>query len=62
MTKLFFTICTITSVGYGGIGPKIYSETYVAIFMDIILGIALAIMLGQVCDIAADTGERESEL
>lgn len=62
LTKLFFTIYTITSVGYGDMGPKIYSETCVAIFMVIILGIAWAIMLGQVCDIVADTGERESEL
>jgi hypothetical protein len=61
-TSLFCTIYTITAVGYGDICPKIYSETCVAIFMVIILGIAWATMLGQVCDIVADTGERESEL
>jgi len=61
LTSLFFTIYTITSVGYGDVGPKNYLETCVAIFMVIILGIAWAIMLGQVCDIAADISEEESE-
>jgi hypothetical protein len=60
LTSLFFTIYT-TSAGYGDIGPKNYLETCIAIFMVIILGIACAITLGQVCDIVTDIGEEEPE-
>merc|ERR1712113_986962 len=53
LTSLYFTIYTITSVGYGDIGPKNKLETCVAIFMVIISGISWAILLGQVCGVVA---------
>merc|ERR1719189_1728324 len=56
LTSLYFTIYTITSVGYGDIGPKNYLETCVAIFMIIISGISWAILLGQVCGVVASLG------
>jgi potassium voltage-gated channel Eag-related subfamily H protein 7 len=61
LTSLYFTIYTITSVGYGDIGPKNKLETCVAIFMVIISGISWAILLGQVCGVVAGIGEEESE-
>jgi potassium voltage-gated channel Eag-related subfamily H protein 7 len=60
LTSLYFTIYTITSVGYGDVGPKNYLETAVAIFMVIVSGISWAILLGQVCGVVASLGEEES--
>merc|ERR1712032_36655 len=61
LSSLYFTIYTITSVGYGDIGPKNYTETCVAIFMIIISGISWAILLGQVCGVIAILSEEERE-
>jgi len=61
ITCLYFTSYTITSVGYGDIGPVNIVETIVAIVMIIISGISWAIVLGQVCGIVAslDSDERD---
>jgi len=61
LTSLYFTTYTITSVGYGDIGPKNTTETFIAIFMIIVSGVSWAILLGQVCGVVASLGEEEAE-
>lgn len=51
---LYFTSYTITSVGYGDIGPKNIVERVVCTLMIIISGISWAVVLGQVCGIVAN--------
>jgi len=61
LLSLYFTIYTITSVGYGDIGPKNIVETVISIFMIVISGVSWAILLGQVCGVVAGLGEEEAE-
>jgi len=61
ITSLYFTSYTITSVGYGDIGPKNIVETIVAIFIILASGISWAIVLGQVCGVVAALGEEEHQ-
>mmetsp|Transcript_104035 Transcript_104035/g.333470 ORF Transcript_104035/g.333470 Transcript_104035/m.333470 type:complete len:816 (+) Transcript_104035:59-2506(+) len=48
---IYFTSYTITSVGYGDIGPVNIVERIVSIVMIVISGISWAVVLGQVCGI-----------
>jgi len=61
LTSLYFTTYTITSVGYGDIGPKNPTETFIAIFMIIVSGVSWGILLGQVCGVVASLVEEEAE-
>jgi len=54
MQCLYFTACTITSVGGGAIGPQNFVETVICTIMVILSGISWAIVLGQVCGILAN--------
>eukprot|EP00405_Crypthecodinium_cohnii_P035180 CAMPEP_0206528080 /NCGR_PEP_ID=MMETSP0325_2-20121206/1739_1 /ASSEMBLY_ACC=CAM_ASM_000347 /TAXON_ID=2866 /ORGANISM="Crypthecodinium cohnii, Strain Seligo" /LENGTH=527 /DNA_ID=CAMNT_0054023629 /DNA_START=719 /DNA_END=2302 /DNA_ORIENTATION=+ len=58
---LYFTSYTITSVGYGDIGPKNIIETIVATVMIIVSGISWAVVLGQVSGIVSNLGSEEQE-
>jgi len=59
MTCLYFTSYTITSVGYGDIGPMNIVETVVCTFMIIVSGISWAVVLGQVCGTIANLNKDE---
>mmetsp|Transcript_38785 Transcript_38785/g.97481 ORF Transcript_38785/g.97481 Transcript_38785/m.97481 type:complete len:724 (-) Transcript_38785:32-2203(-) len=59
LTCLYFTSYTITSVGYGDIGPMNIVEIFVATFMIVVSGISWAIVLGQVCGIVANMNPYE---
>eukprot|EP00449_Zooxanthella_nutricula_P060147 CAMPEP_0198558240 /NCGR_PEP_ID=MMETSP1462-20131121/90150_1 /TAXON_ID=1333877 /ORGANISM="Brandtodinium nutriculum, Strain RCC3387" /LENGTH=692 /DNA_ID=CAMNT_0044289057 /DNA_START=21 /DNA_END=2099 /DNA_ORIENTATION=+ len=58
-TCLYFTSYTITSVGYGDIGPKNIVEIIVCTFMIVISGISWAVVLGQVCGTIANLKKEE---
>lgn len=57
---LYFTSYTITSVGYGDIGPVNIVEFVICIIMIIIAGVSWAIVLGQVSGVVANMGMDES--
>jgi len=59
MTCLYFTSYTITSVGYGDIGPKNIVETVVCTLMILVSGISWAVVLGQVCGTIANLNKDE---
>uniref|UniRef100_A0A7S2K4A9 Ion transport domain-containing protein n=1 Tax=Zooxanthella nutricula TaxID=1333877 RepID=A0A7S2K4A9_9DINO len=59
LTCLYFTAYTITSVGYGDIGPKNIIETVVCTVMLVISGISWAVVLGQVCGTIANLNPDE---
>uniref|UniRef100_A0A7S2K5J3 Ion transport domain-containing protein n=1 Tax=Zooxanthella nutricula TaxID=1333877 RepID=A0A7S2K5J3_9DINO len=59
ITCLYFTSYTITSVGYGDIGPKNIVETIVCTVMLVISGISWAVVLGQVCGTIANLNKDE---
>eukprot|EP00419_Tripos_fusus_P001307 CAMPEP_0172696424 /NCGR_PEP_ID=MMETSP1074-20121228/28041_1 /TAXON_ID=2916 /ORGANISM="Ceratium fusus, Strain PA161109" /LENGTH=700 /DNA_ID=CAMNT_0013517173 /DNA_START=38 /DNA_END=2138 /DNA_ORIENTATION=- len=61
LISMYFTIYTITSVGYGDIGPKNTVETFISIIIIIASGVSWAILLGQVCGVVAGLGEEESD-
>merc|ERR1740121_2367722 len=56
---LYFTSYTITSVGYGDIGPKNIVERVVCTIMIVVSGISWAVVLGQVCGIVANLDSDE---
>jgi len=59
MTCVYFTSYTITSVGYGDIGPKNIVETVVCTIMIVVSGISWAIVLGQVVGTIANLNKDE---
>eukprot|EP00927_Polykrikos_kofoidii_P084475 TRINITY_DN8905_c0_g1_i2.p1 TRINITY_DN8905_c0_g1~~TRINITY_DN8905_c0_g1_i2.p1 ORF type:complete len:734 (-),score=95.52 TRINITY_DN8905_c0_g1_i2:258-2270(-) len=54
IASLYFTSYTITSVGYGDIGPKNVLERIVCTVMIYVCGISWAYVLGQVCGIVGN--------
>jgi len=61
VAALYFTSYTITSVGYGDIGPKNLVERIVCICMIFVAGIVWTYVLGQVCGIMSSMGKYEAE-
>jgi len=61
ITCLYFTSYTITSVGYGDIGPANIVETICCTIMIVISGISWAIVLGQVCGTIAGLNQEEQD-
>eukprot|EP00401_Gymnodinium_catenatum_P064314 CAMPEP_0117475068 /NCGR_PEP_ID=MMETSP0784-20121206/9605_1 /TAXON_ID=39447 /ORGANISM="" /LENGTH=674 /DNA_ID=CAMNT_0005269305 /DNA_START=56 /DNA_END=2080 /DNA_ORIENTATION=+ len=61
VTCLYFTGYTITSVGYGDIGPQNILERVVCTLMIFVSGVSWAMVLGQVCGIVGnmDSGEQD---
>jgi len=59
VTCLYFTSYTLTSVGYGDIGPVNIIERMACTFMIIVAGIAWAVVLGQVGDVVATMNSDE---
>lgn len=53
ISSVYFTSYTLTSVGYGDIGPQNIVERIVCTIMIVISGMSWAIVLGQVCGIMA---------
>jgi len=53
LASVYFTAYTLTSVGYGDIGPLNIVERFVCTIMIVISGISWAVVLGQVCGILA---------
>merc|ERR1719350_2601926 len=51
--SVYFTSYTLTSVGYGDIGPKNIVERIVCTIMIVISGTSWALVLGQVCGVLA---------
>eukprot|EP00929_Paragymnodinium_shiwhaense_P102438 TRINITY_DN65624_c0_g1_i1.p1 TRINITY_DN65624_c0_g1~~TRINITY_DN65624_c0_g1_i1.p1 ORF type:complete len:876 (+),score=182.46 TRINITY_DN65624_c0_g1_i1:119-2746(+) len=58
---LYFASYTITSVGYGDMGPKNVLERVVCTIMIFCAGISWAYVLGQVCSIVSSMGHMEQE-
>jgi len=56
---LYFTSYTITSVGYGDIGPQNIVETVVCTFILIISGMSWVVVLGEVCGIISNMNPDE---
>lgn len=56
---LYFTSYTITSVGYGDIGPQNIVETIVCTMMIVVAGISWAVVLGEVCGIISNLNSDE---
>jgi len=54
LTCMYFTSYTITSVGYGDIGPVNIIEMIVCTLMIVVSGLSWAVVLGQVCGIVAN--------
>merc|ERR1719183_1524542 len=61
VASLYFVTYTITSVGYGDIGPKNIIERVVCIVMIFACGIAWAYVLGQVCGIVGNMDVHETQ-
>jgi len=61
LVSLYFTSYTITSVGYGDIGPQNMVEIIICMFMILASGVSWAILLGQVCGVLAGLGQEEAE-
>merc|ERR1719428_1548137 len=59
--SLYFTSYTITSVGYGDIGPQNIVERLVCTFLIMTAGVSWACVLAQVCGVLGDMGKREQE-
>merc|ERR1719428_2589628 len=59
--SLYFTSYTITSVGYGDIGPQNIVERSVCIVLIVIAGVSWAYVLGQVCGIIGSMDKHEQE-
>ena len=59
--SLYFTVYTITSVGYGDIGPQNILERIICTFMVMSAGVSWACVLGQVCGIIGTMGKHEQE-
>lgn len=60
MQSLYFTSYTVTSVGYGDIGPQNTVETLVSIIMIVVSGVSWAVVLGEVCGIISQMRPDES--
>merc|ERR1719221_2079891 len=60
IASVYFTSYTLTSVGYGDIGPQNIVERLVCTMMLIISGTSWAVVLGQVCGIIANMNADES--
>eukprot|EP00927_Polykrikos_kofoidii_P047671 TRINITY_DN41946_c0_g1_i1.p1 TRINITY_DN41946_c0_g1~~TRINITY_DN41946_c0_g1_i1.p1 ORF type:complete len:685 (-),score=103.57 TRINITY_DN41946_c0_g1_i1:15-2039(-) len=58
---IYFVAYTITSVGYGDIGPKNDLERVTCTFMIYICGFTWAYVLGQICGIVSDLGLDERD-
>lgn len=58
-TCLYFTSYTITSVGYGDIGPANITERIVCTLMIVVSGIVWAVVLGQVSDVVTTMNSDE---
>jgi len=58
---LYFTSYTITSVGYGDIGPQNTVETIVCTIMIIVSGVSWAVVLGEVSGIVANMDSDEKK-
>jgi len=54
IASVYFTSYTLTSVGYGDIGPRNILERIVCTIMIVISGTSWAVVLGQVCGIVAN--------
>lgn len=61
LASIYFTSYTITSVGYGDIGPKNVVERIVCTLMIFVSGIVWAYVLGQVCGIIGSMGILEQD-
>lgn len=61
LASIYFVSYTITSVGYGDIGPKNVVERIVCTLMIFVAGIVWAYVLGQVCGIIGSMGMLEQE-
>lgn len=61
IASLYFTSYTITSVGYGDIGPQNIVERIVCTAMIFIAGISWAYVLGQVCGIVGSMNAHEQD-
>jgi len=61
LASIYFVSYTITSVGYGDIGPKNTVERIVCTMMIFVAGIVWAYVLGQVCGIIGSMGMLEQE-
>jgi len=59
LTCLYFTSYTITSVGYGDIGPKNIIERIVCTLMIFVSGITWALLIAQVCSIVSSMDAEE---
>merc|ERR1719428_2195863 len=57
--SLYFTSYTITSVGYGDITPANIVERIVCIILLMSAGVSWACVLGQVCGILGNMGQKE---
>merc|ERR1719230_2442156 len=59
--SLYFTSYTVTTVGYGDIGPVNIVERVVCIILIVTSGISWSYVLGQVCGIIAGMGKYEQD-
>eukprot|EP00405_Crypthecodinium_cohnii_P011726 CAMPEP_0206427390 /NCGR_PEP_ID=MMETSP0324_2-20121206/5005_1 /ASSEMBLY_ACC=CAM_ASM_000836 /TAXON_ID=2866 /ORGANISM="Crypthecodinium cohnii, Strain Seligo" /LENGTH=464 /DNA_ID=CAMNT_0053892647 /DNA_START=27 /DNA_END=1421 /DNA_ORIENTATION=- len=58
---IYFTSYTITSVGYGDIGPMNTVETFVVTLMILVAGVSWVVLLGQVCGVISHLNMEEQE-
>lgn len=61
VASLYFTSYTITSVGYGDIGPQNILERFVCIFLIVTAGVSWAYVLGEACGIIGSMGQKETD-
>lgn len=61
IAALYFTSYTLTSVGYGDIGPKNITERVICTVIIFVSGISWAYVLGQFCGTVASMNAREDE-
>merc|ERR1719297_715034 len=59
VAAVYFTSYTLTSVGYGDIGPQNIIERIVCTIMIVISGTSWAVVLGQVCSTLANMNSHE---
>lgn len=56
---LYFIVYTITTVGYGDIGPLNMVETSTLLVVLVVAGVSWALILGQVCGIVSNMNQEE---
>jgi len=61
MACIYFTSCTITSVGYGGIGPNDSLERIICTIMILVSGISWSLVLAQVTGIVGHMNASEHD-